>query len=733
MSFYVVRTRTPLSLADLTAIEQIEVIDRTPTTPTTGVGYGTMLMIGEFEDGAFNTPTEIFGASNEATEFGGLGYTYGALLHQNPCARRRLAQDWNGNGFLKGKHLRPPRKIICRVDTSVGDVTFSVAAALRSNPGPFAMAPVDQLSVTTDAGGPANSTALAATAAVDAGAAFVSPTLFVGGEQISIQVDALPATVITFQAADQLVADVVARINQALGFVFATVNGAQCDFAGIQLGTGGTFTTVDITAGTLNQIGHAPAATFAGGGNVVNAAAVTAAEAANLINAAAVTAINGVAAVDPLTGEVVVYRTGSSVGTILLLDVAGAMATDMGFAVNTTATANIGDEFTVAAGTRVRNAGGDEWVSMRTLTFGEGTAAVPTTPTSQTVEVRDAADDGTGGGAVAGTVTTIVDLPSTRYVEVTNLANLAVALTPGQIDAAYTTAIEATQSVSTDAREVTVALCAYRSPIVVNAMRTNAINASDEGNFGRIYVTDALQGTTLAQAIADVANFRRDRVVYAWPNVSIFVSEIAEVGVAGGTGFTADGIIDIGASGPLAYIMSAINPEENDGQDTGLLGFIEGLEDTVAELNKDAYTALRTAGICAPRVNRQGTIVYQSDVTSSLTPGRTTIKRRKMSDYIQDSLADAAEPYAKKLATDSRRAGLESSYDSFLNSLLSPTNPQNQRIVAYGIQDTSAENPELLADGILSHRVEVQMLPSIDNIIIDTQIGEGVIVTIDAS
>ena len=731
MSFFIRRSRTPLTLEQLTQIEQIAVIDRTPTTPTTGVGYGTMLLVGEFEDGDFNTPTEVYGSSEE-TSFGGLGYTYGALLHQNPCARLRLGQTWNGNGFIKGKYLQPPRKIICRVDTSVGDVRLTLAASLRSNAAPFAMAPGDQMNVTTDGGGPAVTTVLAATAATDPGAAFVSPTLFAGGERVSFAIDGGPAITVTFQAADQLVADVVNRINATLGFTFAVVNGAQCDFTAIQLGSGGEFITVDIDAGTLAQIGHAPAATFSGAGNVANAAAVTAAEAANLINAAAVTAIGGVAAVDAQTQQVVVYRTGSSAGTVAVDDVAGDMATDMGFTIATTITGNIGDAFDVLAGTRVRNAGGDEWVTMRSVSWPEGTAAALNEGT-QLVEVRDALDNGTGAGEVAGNVTTIVDFPSDRYVEVTNPANIAVALTPAQLDAAYVTAIEATRSPNTAAREVTVSLCAYRSPIVINAMRLNAIDASDEGSFGRVYVTDALQGTTLAQAIADVANYRRDRVVYAWPNWSIYVNEIAEVGTAGGVGFTEDGIIDIGASGPLAYIMSAINPEENDCQDTGLLAFLLGIEDTVAELNEAAYIALKAAGICAPRIDQQGNYVYQSDVTSELTAGRTTIKRRKMADFIQDSLTAAALPYAKKLATDSRRAGVEGSFNSFLEGLLSPLNPQNQRISAYGIKDVSADNPDLEALGIFVYQTQVRQLPSMDAIVIDTQIGEGVVVTIDAA
>jgi hypothetical protein len=732
MSYFIVRSRTPLTREQLLKIEQINVVDRTPQTPTTGVGYGTMLLVGEFEDGPFNTPTEVFGASNEEQQFGGLGYTYGDQIHQNACARLRLGQVWNGNGFLKGKYLEPPRKIICRVDSSVGAVRFTLAAALRSNPAPFDMEPADQLDVTTDAGGPANSTAVTATDATAAGAGFApGPSGFVGGEQIGIQVDALPEVIISFQAVDQTAAQIVARINGFMGYVCAVDNAGEIDLSSIQRGSGASITLRDVTAGTLATLGHA-AGTTAGAGNVANVDAVTAAEAAVLINSGAIGAINGVAIVDALTGQVVVYRSGSAVGTIEINDVAGAMATDMGFTVATTITANIGDAFDVPAGTRVRNAGGDEWVTMRTLSWPEGTAAAPNDGTD-TVEVRDALDNGTGTGDAAGNVTTLVDVPADRMIEVTNPSNLSAALTPAQLDARYITAIDATRPTTSAAREVTASICAYRSANVVNAMRSNAIDASDEGNYGRIFYTSPLEGTTLAQARADVANYRRDRVIYDWPGWTIYVSEIAAVGADGGVGFSADGLIHIGSDGPRAYIDTVINPEENGCQDTGLLDFIIGIEQTTDELNKAVYEALKADGICAARVDERGTFIYQSDVTTELTPGRTTGKRRKMADFVQDSLARASLPYAKKLATDSRRAGLEGSYNSFLEGLLSPTNPQNSRIKGYGVRDVSADNPDLEALGIFSYEVQVRMLPSMDDIVIDTQIGEGVVVTIDNS
>jgi hypothetical protein len=731
MAAFVRRFRTLPSLAELTSIEQIVLVDRTPKTPIIGVGTGTMMIVGEFEDGDFNTPTEVFGENDESQKFGGFGYTYGDQLYQNPCARRHLGEDWNGNGWIKGLNLKPPRKIICRVDTSVGDVRFTLAAALRSSRGPFDMEPADQLSVTTDTGGPASSTAVTAVAATRAGAGFApGPTGFTGGERIGITIDSLTEVIVTFQAADQTAADVVSRINLTFGSVIAAVNAGEIDISSLQRGTGAAVTLRDVDAGTLAAIGHT-AGTTNGTGNVANVDAVTPAEAANLINSGAIAAINAVAVVDSNTQEVIVYRTGSATGTIQINDVAGAMATDMGFTTATTITANVGSEFDVAAGTRVTD-GSATWVTMRTITFAEGTVAAPTTPSTIDVEVRDATDDGSGGGALAGTVTTLTDYPSDRMVEVTNPGNLSVALTEAQIDAAYQTAFDATLDPNLVSRDANHVLCARRSEATIRSNRQNAIDASAEGNKGRIAYGRAPLGYSSSQAITDVALWRIDRHFYTWIGFKMTVSEIAALGTAGGTGFTADGEILIGADGPLAYLNCVLNPEENPGQDTQLLTFINGLEETGEAGTITLYKALKAAGICAPRVSPKGAITFQSEVTTSLIAGRKTQKRRKMADFVQDSLADAGEPYTKKLATDARRDGFTAALDDFLRRLKSVDQPDNQRIADYSVTETTDQYEGYEDLGVFVWRVQVDMLSSFDTIVFDTEIGEGVVVVTEA-
>src|ERR1700682_1283032 len=70
-------------------IESVNILDLQPPSDITGVGSGTVCVVGEFENGPFSLPTEVFSAQGFVQAFGSLGYTYGGLQGQNPCARSR--------------------------------------------------------------------------------------------------------------------------------------------------------------------------------------------------------------------------------------------------------------------------------------------------------------------------------------------------------------------------------------------------------------------------------------------------------------------------------------------------------------------------------------------------------------------------------------------------------------------------------------------------------------------
>lgn len=728
------RFRTQPSIETLLEISGIDIVDRTPRFPSTGVGSGALLVVGEFEDGPFAArgdaveynrtllnkgPQEVVGAE-EASVYGGFGFTYGTTPSSNPCARRHLFEFWNGSGFIKLANIRTKRLMIARVDTSVGSVAISPRASILGDDGPFALTAGLQLSFTTDLGGPALSTAIAGVEAIAVGLNFAASG-FVGGESIKVTVDGGPEVTITFAAGDQTEAQVTAKINLVLGYT-AAVNTVGVDMHGLRKGTGGSIRLADGSVGALAAIGMV-AATTAGTGNVSNLAAVTAAEIAAIVTAtAALIAINVSGSVDS-NGALRFQRFGAA-GTILVA--ASTMATTLQLSpIATAITAGEHAAGKIPAGTRVRTAGGLEWVTMQTLSIAAGTNAAPNVG-PHVVKVRPATDDGTAVTTALNTVTTLMDQPTFSQMSVTNPIALTAALTEVQMDVAYQAAFDATLDPTKMTREANYSLSARRSDTIDRYGTENAERASSIGFFGRKYISRAPIGFTPAQARADVALHRSDRRFYTYPGWQTNISEIAQRGVAGGAGFTEDGNIVVGGDGPLAMLHCLLNPEENIGQATGLIESFFDTEDVGSILQVEDYIAFKAAGICAPYRDPTDGSVYSEEVTSSLTPGLVTQKRRAMADYIQDSLARLLGPYVKKLATLARRDGARSVIDSFLGLLLSEDNESLQRIAAFLVSE-AAQTPDLTALGIFIWQIKVRQLSSMDAITLDTEIGEGVI------
>jgi len=271
-------------------IEAVDVIDLAPPSAIIGIGTGTVCCVGEFENGPFNVPTEVFSAGGFSAAFGQLGYQYGSQIGNNPCARSRKADGalvpeyWNGNGFVQLNAKTFARLLIARVDTSVGSVNVQRLAFLTGAASfRYGLAPAQALQLDVGAG-PATAT-FNATAATVTAVGGVYPTTFAGGNTLTLGYDGAPNFTVTFLAADQTNAQVVARINQYAGFAFADLNAGQLRLTGLQLGSGAQVRVVSGSAGVLTQLGLT-AATTAGTGNVANIAQVTPQEVALVVQGA---------------------------------------------------------------------------------------------------------------------------------------------------------------------------------------------------------------------------------------------------------------------------------------------------------------------------------------------------------------------------------------------------------------------------------------------------------------
>ncbi len=726
------------SLPTIGVILQIEgtvIVDLAPPDPATGAGTGTVLLVGEFEDGLFAVEdeakggVEVFGSEDFRQKFGEFGFTYGGVIANNPCARRHLTEFWNGNGYLKAFKMRAQRLLIGRVDTSVGEVAFDVLAAILGGAGTFALAVGQIFSVTTNSGTGA-APALTATRALKAGAAAVFASI-VSGDTFGIKVDNGPQINVTFSAADVAVAAVIARVNATLGMTVGVTNAGQMDLRGIQFGTGGRIELIEVTTGVLAKIGHAAGA-VAGTSNIAaNIDAVTVAEVVAFVNGtAAITTVNGRADIDP-TGRLRILNSVSAAASTVLV-VSSPMSIALGLSPLGVAVALTGHVAgTIPAGTRLRASGspGLEWVTMQTLDI-PAAALGPFV-----VKVRPALDDGTQVGVAAAAVNTIVDAIAFAPLVVNNAQALTAALTEVQIDNRYLAALNAALNESGAVRTANYLTCARRSDTVVREGKNNAVRATECGLFARKFITGDLLGTTVAQSLVNVALNRSDRVFYTTKGLKVRVPQIAERGLAGGLGFTDDGVIVVRPDGPLTTVCAILAPEENPGQQTGLIDDFFAVDPSGETITIDTYIAWKAAGICAPRIDRISGTVFQSGVTSSLDSGRKTSARRKMADFIQDTAADLFAPFSKKLNTQARRDKIRGLWEAFLAGLQSRQNPELARIESFRVDDSvnAGNTPEVLAQGVYFLQTTVRTLSSLDDIVVQTEIGPNAITTQQAA
>lgn len=832
MSLFIRRFEFDPGIEVFLEIEAVNILDLEPPGSISGVGSGTALLIGEFEDGPFEEPTEVTSSTDLAKNFGNFGYTYQGITGNFPCAVKRKAdgaivpEAWNGNGMLalNGKKFR--RLQVCRVDTSVGTENFNRLAWLRNHTGVFsyALTPGDTLIYRHATA--SFTTTFTAAAALITSAAGVYPTTFAGGETLTLNVEGIQYVVV-FQAADQTQAQAIARVNSALGYTaFADAGGGVTTFTGVIQGTAGSIQVVAGTALVLTAFGLTAGAPVAGTGNVANILQVKPAEVDAAVNTTSsgafrvaqlpdasmrlenrATPLTGIAMITGGTGtsklgfavsQNAAWQDVPSTVSILAIDAAVATATglaattpgdtpsvilsaagvypsgfvggeDMTIQVGTDAPKQVvfeaGDQSqaqviarinlvlgynaveaqsatrialaglgtndtTIPAGTIVKTVGGAQWVTMQTTPVGASDAG------PYELRVRPAIDDGSASSAAIGTVTVLVPVASSAW-NITNPLAFSAALSEAAIDAQYLAAMTSTLNPTSVASVANLAWSARQSNAVRLGLRQNAIDASSNGLYGRmVAVRPPLKTTTRAMALSSAAQpgvgaYRSQRLIYCYPGVQTFVPAIALKGLAGGFGFTADGIIDTGADGFMVSVCSQLPPEENPGQLTtfalGALG-VEKNNPDVQTLDINDYKLFRGGGIAAPRMDG-GVMTFQSGVTSvdpAVQPQLRNIARRRMADFIQDSLALRMKNFGKKLNTRSRRAVVAAEIRAFMNQLLSVENPANQRIDGFKLDPVTANTPPTLALGIFRILLNVRTLSSLDAIVLQTTIGESV-------
>jgi len=301
-----------------------------------------------------------------------------------------------------------------------------------------------------------------------------------------------------------------------------------------------------------------------------------------------------------------------------------------------------------------------------------------------------------------------------------------------EMEANYIVALNALLNDSAPSNEVSVVWSARHRDNIVTAsggLRDNAVSASSKGR-GRIACVAPPLATAHADAIKSsapgVGNYGlSDRVVYCYPGGNSFYPEIPSAYISA----SSNGNLNWPADSDMASVLSQLPPERNPGEQTEYLNHIQSIETGVTGITRAKYESYRANGIAALRIDPVTGVQFESGVTSvnpTTYPKLRNIYRRRMADYIQDSLAAALVAFNKTPNTLSKRRAIRGEIEAFLEGLKSTNNTEMQRIVDFHVDEDSGNTPARLAQGIVVFLIEVQLMSTMDFIVLQATIGETV-------
>jgi hypothetical protein len=172
----------------------------------------------------------------------------------------------------------------------------------------------------------------------------------------------------------------------------------------------------------------------------------------------------------------------------------------------------------------------------------------------------------------------------------------------------------------------------------------------------------------------------------------------------------------------MASVLSQIDVDIHPGEED-TKPFLAGITRLYnAALQRGDYKTLKAAGICA--LEKDDGYSFVSGVTTSLTPGKDQITRRRMTDFLQISSAQALKAQVKKKNTLSRRKAILGLLDGFLGGL-----EKAERVVdSYVLDDDILNTDTQRGQGIERVLMRVRLINHILELVLETEIGTQVVI-----
>lgn len=254
--------------------------------------------------------------------------------------------------------------------------------------------------------------------------------------------------------------------------------------------------------------------------------------------------------------------------------------------------------------------------------------------------------------------------------------------------------------------------CDKQSATIKNALEQHVSNAPDKI---AIMAPDS-DTVDKAAAIAEVAGFRSDRIIYSYPYLKTLIGGVE--------------VLQSPCSW-YASIMSQMGPHK-DPASVESVAFTAGVLELNDVLNRADYINFKDNGISAFEFDPDYGFKVKSGILTSLTAGLTQVLRRRMTDFLTNSIGRFLKGYQNKVNNKSNRDLAKASILNFDKRLENEGILPNENDVKSGLPvsvDTESLNTDdLVAQGYFKILYRRRIYSSMRYIVLLAEIGEGVLV-----
>lgn len=253
-----------------------------------------------------------------------------------------------------------------------------------------------------------------------------------------------------------------------------------------------------------------------------------------------------------------------------------------------------------------------------------------------------------------------------------------------------------------------------------NDTRNGYLEAHAAATADKMVILAGAEGDSVSTAITDVADYRDTdgRIIYAYPWVKTTINGVATY------------------TSPASWMASILtqtapNIDPAFTKNTQFLGGITGLKVALTRTN---YISLKDAGIAAFEYDADiGYKVKSGVVTQISDSSKVMILRRRMADYLTESVAAFLKNYQNAVNSRENRSLVKGAILSFIDSLerdgILPKDSDLTTGVAKLVDVESLNTDTSIAAGFFKILWRQRIFSSMRYIVLQAEIGESVVVT----